>query len=90
MRDGLTADQVRETVFSRPPLGRRGYDEDEVDALVELVVARLEGHGELTAADIHNVAFARPPIFKRSYNSDEVDAFLDVVEAAIAKLERSG
>lgn len=88
MTGGLTANEVRETTFGKPPWGKRGYGEDEVDAFLELVVARLEGRGRLTAADVHIVAFSKPSIGKRGYSEDDVDAFLEQVEATIAALDR--
>ena len=87
MSDRLTAIEARETRFGRPPMGRRGYHEDEVDDFVEQVVARLDGHGRLTAADVHNVAFSKPALFKRGCHEDEVDAFLRRAEATIAQLD---
>jgi DivIVA domain-containing protein len=33
----LTPADVDNVAFSRPPVGRRGYDEDEVDAFLDLV-----------------------------------------------------
>jgi DivIVA domain-containing protein len=86
----LTANDVRNATFSKPPLGYRGYNKDEVNAFMDLVAARLEGRGRLTAADIHNVAFGKPELFKRGYNEDEVDAFLQAAETTIAALERRG
>jgi DivIVA domain-containing protein len=85
---GLTANDVRETRFGKPPWGKRGYNENEVDDLLAQAVARLEGRGRLTAAAIHNVAFSKPSIGKRGYNEDEVDAFLEVLEAMLAGLDR--
>ncbi|WP_304441142.1 DivIVA domain-containing protein [Mycobacterium sp. 852002-50816_SCH5313054-b] len=45
MRDpagrALTADQVRTVTFSKPPVGKRGYNEDEVDAFLEAVAAQF-------------------------------------------------
>src|SRR3978361_2016062 len=32
---------VANVAFSRPPLGKRGYDEDEVDAFLDLIEAEL-------------------------------------------------
>ena len=41
---GVTADEVQAVVFRKPGLGRgRGYDEDEVDALLDAVEATLRG-----------------------------------------------
>jgi DivIVA domain-containing protein len=86
MTGGLTANDVRETSFGKPPWGKRGYNEDEVDHFLAEVLARLEGRGRLTADDVHNVAFAKPSIGKRGYNEDEVDAFLEQVEATLIAL----
>ena len=36
-RGGVTADQVHEVAFRKPRIGSRGYDEDEVDAFLDLV-----------------------------------------------------
>jgi DivIVA domain-containing protein len=33
----LTAADVHDVAFSKPPMFKRGYDEDEVDAFLELV-----------------------------------------------------
>ena len=88
MRDDLRAYEVQEITFGRPPIGKRGYNESEVDAFVERVAARLEGRGNLTVDDVHRVAFSKPALFKRGYDEDEVDAFLVDVEATIAKLDQ--
>jgi DivIVA domain-containing protein len=37
----LTPTDVRNVGFSKPPLGKRGYSEDEVDAFLDLVCAEL-------------------------------------------------
>lgn len=37
----LTPTDVRTVVFSKPPIGKRGYNEDEVDAFLDLVEAEL-------------------------------------------------
>jgi DivIVA domain-containing protein len=37
----LMAADVRNVTFSKPPLGKRGYHEDEVDAFLDLVQAEL-------------------------------------------------
>ncbi len=82
----LTAEQVRNVAFSKPPVGRRGYNEDEVDAFLDLVEATLQGSTghALTPEQVRNVAFSKPPIGKRGYNEDEVDAFLDLVERQLS------
>ncbi len=82
----LTPEQVRNVAFSKPPLGQRGYNEDEVDAFLDRVEAALQDPTGrmLTPEQVRTVAFAKPPLGKRGYNEDEVDTFLDRVEAALA------
>jgi DivIVA domain-containing protein len=82
----VTPDDIRNVAFSKPPIGRRGYNEDEVDAFLDRVAAALQdptASSGVTPADIHDVAFSKPPIGKRGYNEDEVDTFLDRVAAAL-------
>jgi DivIVA domain-containing protein len=78
----LTADDVRNTVFAKPPNGERGYNEDDVDALldrIELHLRNPQALGGLTAAEIDSATFAKPPIGQQGYDEVEVDAFLDRV-----------
>jgi len=45
MSDWLTVIEARQTSFGRPPMGRRGYHEDEVDAFLtraEATIAQLD------------------------------------------------
>ena len=37
----LTPADVRNVTFSKPPIGKRGYHEDEVDTFLDLVQAEL-------------------------------------------------
>ena len=37
----LTPTDVHNVAFSKPPIGKRGYNEDEVDAFLDLVEAEL-------------------------------------------------
>src|SRR6202008_763314 len=37
----LTPADVHNVAFSKPPIGRRGYNEDEVDAFLDLVEGEL-------------------------------------------------
>lgn len=85
MTRGLTADEVRSTEFSKPPLGKRGYDKKSVDDFLALVARRLDGRGQLNADDVRNIMFPAPPVLRRGYNEDEVDRLLDAV---VATLER--
>lgn len=83
MTGAVTADDVRNAEFSKPPIGKRGYDKKSVDDFLQLVVRRLEGRGHLSAADVRNIAFPKPPVFQRGYDEDEVDGLLDAVAAAL-------
>ena len=40
---GVTADEVHTVVFRKPPIGKRGYDEDAVDDLLDRVETALGG-----------------------------------------------
>ncbi|MFN3004021.1 DivIVA domain-containing protein [Mycolicibacterium wolinskyi] len=75
----LTAEDVRNAEFSKPPIGKRGYDKKSVDDFLQLVARRLDGRGHLSADDVRNIGFPKPPMFQRGYDEDEVDALLDAV-----------
>src|SRR3954447_5362694 len=51
----LTPADVHNVVFKKPPIGKRGYDEDEVDAFLDVVEAELarliEENNELRASN---------------------------------------
>lgn len=79
----MTPDEVRVFCFGKPRFGRRGYNEDEVDAFLDLIAEALSGKNILTADDIHYVEFTIMPIGMRSYDQGQVDAFLDDAEAAL-------
>ena len=83
----LAAEDVRSATFSKPPLGKRGYDEKSVDDFLQLAARRLDGLGALSADDVRNVCFPKPPMFIRGYHEDEVDAFLDGLAATIGSLD---
>lgn len=81
----LTARDVRDVKFDRPPIGSRGYSCDEVDQFLDRVELALAGDLVMTAAEVREVRFNKPPIFgRRGYDEDQVDAFLDVLEAQLA------
>jgi DivIVA domain-containing protein len=81
--DGLTAKQVEWATFSKAPIvGKRGYDEGEVDTFLHRVKQELEapaGRG-LTPQQVHDVKFSKAPLWKRGYDDMDVDAFLDLAE----------
>ena len=82
----VTIADVEAVAFGKPPFGRRGYDESEVDDFLHSVAAALSprpGRGAVTAQQVHDVAFRKPRIGSRGYDEDEVDAFLDLVEAEL-------
>lgn len=84
-RGRLTAEQVHNVAFGKPPMGKRGYNEDEVDAFLDVVEAALRDPAgpALTADQVRRVAFSKPPIGMRGYNEDEVDQFLETVAAQL-------
>ncbi|BCI50775.1 cell division protein DivIVA [Mycolicibacterium litorale] len=84
---GLTADAVRNATFSKPPLGRRGYDPKSVRDFLALTARRLEGRGHLCADDVRAIRFPKPPIGRRGYHDGEVDAYMATVADAVAALD---
>ena len=83
----LSADDVRDVVFSRSRRGRSRYTEVEVDGFLGLIEATLRGRNDLAAKDVHGVKFTRAPRGKHGYHSKEVDVFLRRAEAALTELE---
>lgn len=79
----VTAQDVREVVFPKPPVGRRGYDEKSVNDFLQLVARRLDGRGHLCADDVRGVRFPKSPVFKRGYDAACVDELLIRIAAAI-------
>lgn len=77
----LSTSDVRNITFRKPPLGKRGYDEEDVDAFLRLVMAVLDSApgARLTADDVRQVKFRKPPLGRRGYDEDEVDSFLDLI-----------
>lgn len=63
----LTPEMVHNIAFKKPPLGKRGYDEEEVDAFLDIVELAIAGRSSLTSAEVRNVAFIKPPLGKRGY-----------------------
>ena len=86
-RSGLTVDDVRGIAFSSPPVGKRGYNRDDVDALLSQIEERLQSGNDLSPEDVRTAVFRKPPLFRRGYHEDQVDEFLDRAVAAIQALE---
>lgn len=82
----MTPEEVRSIAFGKPRFGRRGYNEDEVDAFLDLIAEALSGRNILTPDDIHYVEFTIMPVGMRSYDQGQVDLFLDEAEAALVEL----
>ncbi|WP_211346915.1 DivIVA domain-containing protein [Saccharothrix australiensis] len=76
----LTARDVRTVEFGKPPRGRRGYQESQVDKFLDRIERTLLGQDDLSAEDIREVRFSRPLLGRRGYDEGEVDAFLARVE----------
>jgi DivIVA domain-containing protein len=85
----MTPDEVRAIAFGKPRFGRRGYNEDEVDAFLDLIAEALSGRNILTPDDIHYVEFTIMPVGMRAYDQGQVDLFLDEAEAALVALRTS-
>lgn len=83
----LTAEDVRNVKFGMPRVGRRGYNEDDVDAFLDLVESALAGPPAAAAAldpeDVESIVFSNPPIGKRGYNKEQVRAFLQHIAAEL-------
>ncbi|MFT3661003.1 MAG: DivIVA domain-containing protein [Gordonia sp. (in: high G+C Gram-positive bacteria)] len=80
-RRPLTADDIHDVAFSKPPLGRRGYNEDQVDRFLDLLEAKFRDPADpavafLTPSAVASTIFGSPPIGLRGYHRDEVDRFL--------------
>lgn len=85
----LTPQDVRNVAFDKPPIGRRGYVAEQVDAFLDLVEDALAGHRPLSPLDVQSVAFDRGgALTNRGYDEDQVDAFLDLVVDALSAGEQ--
>lgn len=84
----LSPVDVRNVVFDKAPLGKRGYDENEVDAFLDRIEAALNGSDPLTAEEVRAVVFQDAPLIKRGYHEDQVDDFLDMVVATLEQRDR--
>ena len=85
----VTAQDVREVVLPKTPVGRRGYDEKSVNDFLQLVARRLDGRGHLSAADVRGIRFPTSSVLKRGYDIASVDELLTRVAAAVDALPSS-
>lgn len=79
----LTADSVNTIALGSPPIGRRGYAKEEVDAFLSRIAETLRGEDDLTAAEVHHVEFSRPLLSRHAYDERDVDTVLDQAEEAL-------
>ncbi|MFC7432418.1 MULTISPECIES: DivIVA domain-containing protein [unclassified Agrococcus] len=89
----LMPDDVVAQTFTTTRL-RAGYDQDQVDVLLDAVVATMRGHlagapvsDPVQASDVATVVFATKR-WRDGYDMEEVDDLLDRVQATLAALER--
>ena len=77
--------QVHNVAFRKPPLGQRGYDDEEVDAFLDWLESALTRGDDAPgiAARITQAIFRKPPIGKRGYSVEDVDGFLDGIVTAL-------
>jgi DivIVA domain-containing protein len=76
-----TGEQLRQLRFRKPPIGKRGYRSEDVDAFLARVAAAFDRTGvAVRGSEVHGAAFTKPPIGKRGYDEAEVDAVLDGLE----------
>jgi DivIVA domain-containing protein len=96
----LTPAEVHNVAFKKPPIGKRGYDEEEVDAfldIVEVELARLiEENADLrargTGARVEGQGAAAPAAEPTEDNSAELTAIRDEnaqLKGRIGELERT-
>ncbi|GAB03737.1 DivIVA domain-containing protein [Gordonia amarae] len=89
----LSAGDIDNVAFAKPPIGQRGYNMDEVDSFLAVVAGRFRDDPNaagIAPADIRNVAFSKPPLGQRGYNEDEVDAFLELCAAELGRRLQEG
>jgi DivIVA domain-containing protein len=78
----MSPDEVHSVVFRKPPIGKRGYDEETVDELLDRLEDTLRGRPRISREELTGVTFKRPPFGKRGYREEDVDAF---IQRAIAE-----
>lgn len=87
----MLAQDVVATRFT-PTRFREGYDQDQVDDLLDKITATFaaveqgRGLGPLTADEVVAARF-QPTKFREGYDQDQVDAFLDQVVTALRAVE---
>lgn len=91
----VTADDIRNVAFSVPPIGKRGYNEDQVDDFLDELEARFRDPADprlahLTPDAVRAAAFGKPSMGRRGYNKFEVDALLELCADTLERLPSGG
>ena len=87
----LTPDDIHKVSFRKPPIGRRGYDEEEVDAFLDVIegtitalydeIARLRSGGAAPA-------FAAAPVpVSAPVSAGDLPGDLAQIKATLARIE---
>jgi DivIVA domain-containing protein len=90
----FNVDDLTNVAFDKPPFGRRGYRESEVDAFLDRVERTLRAKQDqtdgptdvVTAVDVHHVTFHKSGFGERGYDEREVDDLLDAIETELDRL----
>jgi DivIVA domain-containing protein len=72
----MSPEEVHAIAFRRPAIGRRGYDEEDVDRLLDRIEETLRGQSQITREELTRLQLGNPPIGKRGYRKEDVDAFI--------------
>lgn len=77
----MTPEEVHIVAFRKPPIGSRGYDEEQVDQLLDRIEATLRGQPGITREELSRLVVGKPPIGKRGYRKEDVDGLIQRVLA---------
>src|SRR3954469_19464519 len=72
----MLADEVRAVRFRKAPIGRRGYDEEQVDDFLDRIEDALRGQSVMPLDELGETTIGRSPRGKRGYRGEDVDTFL--------------
>nr|WP_233439261.1 DivIVA domain-containing protein [Lentzea atacamensis] len=87
-QDNLTAKDIRDVRFSRPLIGRRGYDENEVDSFLSRVELQLSGPVRSIPPirswkDLRQLRIPQAASGQRGYRTAQVDRMLEEIGVAL-------
>ena len=82
----LTPEEVRSITFRRPPLGRRGYAEEDVDAFLDEVYKTLTDlYAQISQLSTGTMSLMPPS--QPQVPPDTTAAALTEIKAALARIE---